>query len=56
MKRIVCIMAVCCSSFRLSAQTYDEWVSRAMDAVEKDSLCRAEEAFKEALQLEPSNM
>lgn len=49
------VMAVL-ACIRLSAQTYDEWISRAMDAVEKDSLYQAEEAFKKALQLEPSNM
>ena len=56
MKRIVSIFLFCWSCFQLSSQTYDEWISRAMNAVEKDSLYQAEEAFKKALQLEPSNM
>ena len=56
MKRIVYILLLCCSCFRLSAQTYDELITRAMDAVEKDSLYQAEQWFKEALRLEPSNM
>ena len=56
MKRIVYILLLCCSCFQLSAQTYDELITRAMDAVEKDSLFQAEQLFKEALRLEPSNM
>lgn len=40
----------------LSAQTYNDLISRALDAVEKDSLSQAEELFKEALKLEPANM
>lgn len=56
MKRIVYIMAICCSCLRLSAQTYDDLIARAMDAVEKDSLYQAENWFKEALKLEPANM
>ena len=42
--------------FQLSAQTYDELINRAMDAVEQDSLSQAETLFKKALQLEPANM
>ena len=42
--------------FQLSAQTYDELINRAMDAVEQDSLSLAETLFKKALQLEPANM
>ena len=56
LKRIVYILLLCCSCFQLSAQTYDELITRAMDAVEKDSLYQAEQWFKEALRLEPSNM
>ena len=56
MKRVVYIILLCCSCFRLSAQTYDELITRAMDAVEKDSLYQAEGLFKEALKLEPANM
>lgn len=43
-------------SLQLSAQTYDELIGKAMDAVEKDSLYQAEEFLKKALQLDPSNM
>ena len=38
------------------AQTYDELIDKAMDAVEQDSLLQAEYYFKEALRLEPANM
>lgn len=40
----------------LFGQTYNDWITRAMEAVEKDSLYQAEECFKKALQLEPANM
>lgn len=53
LRLIVVGMLVC---LQLSAQTYDELITRAMDAVEKDSLFQAEELFKKALQLEPANM
>ena len=43
-------------SFQLSAQTYDELIDKAMDAVERDSLGQAETWLKQALQLDPSNM
>ena len=56
MKRIVYILILCLGCSQLSAQTYDELVTRAMDAVEKDSLRQAEGLFKEALRLEPANM
>ena len=38
------------------AQTYDELIDKAMDAVGQDSLLLAENYFKEALRLEPANM
>ena len=40
----------------LSAQTYDELITRAMNAIERDSLFQAEAWFKKALQLDPANM
>lgn len=40
----------------VSAQTYDDLINKAMDAVEKDSLRQAETYFKESLRLEPANM
>ena len=56
MKRVYLYMVAMLVCFQLSAQTYDEWISHGMDAVERDSLFQAEEAFKKALQLDPSNM
>ena len=56
MKRVclyIVAMLVCC---QLSAQTYDELITRAMNAVERDSLYQAEAWFKKALQKEPANM
>ncbi|MGL4851720.1 MAG: tetratricopeptide repeat protein [Phocaeicola sp.] len=40
----------------LSAQSYNEITSQALQAVEKDSLVQAEQLFKEALRLDPANM
>lgn len=51
----LCI-AMMLACLQLSAQTYDELITRAMDAVEKDSLYQAEAFFKNALKLEPANM
>ena len=51
----LCI-AMMLACLQLSAQTYDELITRAMDAVEKDSLYQAEVFFKKALKLEPANM
>lgn len=56
MKRIKLILIMICACFQLSAQTYDELITRAMNAVERDSLYQAEAWFKKALQLEPANM
>lgn len=56
MKLITILLTLLCSTLSLSAQTYDEWISRGMDAVEKDSLYQAEICFKEALKLEPANL
>ena len=56
MKRVclyIIAMLACC---QLSAQTYDELITRAMNAVERDSLYQAEAWFKKALQKEPANM
>lgn len=56
MKRVKMIIVGMLVCLQLSAQAYDEWITRAMDAVEKDSFYRAEEYFKKALQLEPANV
>ena len=56
MKRIILGFFCLMFSFRLSAQTYDQYISQAMDAIETDSLAKAEMFFKEALKLEPANI
>lgn len=56
MKRIILGLFCLIFSLQLSAQTYDEYISQAMDAIETDSLAKAEIFFKEALKLEPANI
>lgn len=56
MKRIILGLLCLSFSFQLTAQSYDELIIRAMDAIEIDSLSKAETLFKEALRLEPANM
>ena len=56
MKYIVLILMCFCFIAPSKAQTYDELIDKAMDAVEQDSLLQAENYFKEALRLEPANM
>jgi tetratricopeptide (TPR) repeat protein len=56
MKYIVFIIMCLCLCTPAKAQTYDELIDKAMDAVEQDSLLQAENYFKEALRLEPANM
>ena len=56
MKYIVLILMCFCLMSPSKAQTYDELIDKAMDAVEQDSLLLAENYFKEALRLEPANM
>lgn len=56
MKYIVLILMCFCLMSSSKAQTYDELIDKAMDAVEQDSLLLAENYFKEALRLEPANM
>lgn len=56
MKYIVLILMCFCLMSPSKAQTYDELIDKAMDAVEQDSLLQAENFFKEALRLEPANM
>ncbi len=55
-KRLFFILALFCICFQVSAQTYDERITRAMDAVEKDSLYLAEQLLKDALNADPANM
>lgn len=56
MKRVILGLFCLIFSLQLSAQTYDEYISQAMDAIETDSLAKAEMFFKEALKLEPANI
>ena len=56
MKYIVLSLMCFCFMSPSKAQTYDELIDKAMDAVEQDSLLLAENYFKEALRLEPANM
>ena len=56
MKRIILGLFCLIFSLQLSAQTYDTYISQAMDAIETDSLAKAEMFFKEALKLEPANI
>ena len=56
MKSICLYMVMMLVGCQLSAQTYDELISRAMSAVEADSLYQAESLFKKALQKEPANL
>lgn len=56
MKILVFILTLFSSCIQLSAQTYDERIARAMDAIEKDSLFLAEQLLKDALNDDPANM
>lgn len=56
MKILVFILTLFSCCIQLSAQTYDERIARAMDAIEKDSLFLAEQLLKDALNDDPANM
>ena len=56
MKRLNVLWIGLLACVQVFAQSYDDLITRAMDAVEKDSLYQAENLFKQALKLEPSNM
>ena len=56
MKRVQLLIVACFMGLQLFAQTYDELINHAMDALEKDSLYQAEGYLKKALQLEPANI
>lgn len=57
MKIKICIfltaLAACCGT--ASAQDYNTLVERAMDLTQKDSLVQAEQLYRQALKLEPTN-
>ena len=56
MKRILCYLILLCACHQLQAQTYDELITRALDAARKDSLKQSESLFKQALKMDPANM
>ena len=56
MKILVFILTLFSCFIQLSAQTYDDRIARAMDAIEKDSLFQAEQLLKDALNDDPANM
>ena len=56
MKILVFILTLFSCFIQLSAQSYDERIARAMDAIEKDSLFQAEQLLKDALNDDPANM
>ena len=55
MKRLFCLMLLIGVCRILWAQSYDQKVNQAMDAVEADSLAKAEILFKEALKEAPAH-
>lgn len=56
MKRICLFLSIVWASLQLSAQSYDELIAKAVNAIEQDSLYQAEGYLKEALRKDPSNM
>ena len=56
MKKVRLLIVGLLACLQLSAQTYDELITQAMDAVEKDSLHQAEVLLKQAMKQEPANM
>lgn len=57
MKCIVCCCVLwLCGCVCMQAQTYEELITRALDAAQKDSLRQSEALFKQALQMDPANM
>ena len=56
MKKVRLLIVGLLACLQLSAQTYDELITQAMNAVEKDSLPQAEVLLKQAMKLEPANM
>ena len=56
MKKICLFLGIVWASLQLSAQSYDELIAKAVNAIEQDSLYQAEGYLKEALRKDPSNM
>lgn len=55
MKRVIIAWLATLCIAPVSAQTYNELAERAIEAIEQDSLEKAEELIREALRLEPKN-
>ncbi|NDV59623.1 lipopolysaccharide assembly protein LapB [Bacteroides sp. 519] len=54
-KLVFTLLAVASLSLSVFAQTYQELSERGIDLMEKDSLLQAEEAFREAMKLRPTD-
>ena len=52
---LICFVLLQGAMYPLQAQSYDEWVDRAMKAVEVDSLNQAVEALRQAIQVDPAH-
>lgn len=55
MKKILLPLFIIGLTLNLTAQTYEDMVSRAMDYVEQNDYAAAEQAMKAALRKEPTN-
>ena len=49
------LLLVCVEDLPLSAQTYEEWIEKSCDLVDKQDWVSAEEALKNAMREEPGN-
>ncbi len=49
------LLLVCVEDLSLSAQTYEEWIEKSCDLVDKQDWVSAEEALKNAMREEPGN-
>ena len=55
MKQIITLFFLFCIIFSPSAQTYNEWIDKSFDALEKDDLIGAEAGLRAAMKIEPAN-
>ena len=49
------LLLMCVEDLPLSAQTYEEWIEKSCDLVDKQDWVSAEEALKNAMREEPGN-
>ena len=54
MKKWIFIAGLCLVTVTLQAQSYKDYVQKALDAMAADSLDLAENLFREAMRLEPA--